>query len=1415
MDNTTVSCTICGQLLHNETPIRTVQAKGLANLINNSKIRLDDKWKLWDGKVSYDFHENCVKSYSRLRSSDIPRKKPKLEKPRELNLPPSSSSSTIQVPVTIPVPVSSSGINSTKSSSLNFDYKNLCIFCGKNWDKHHKIGHVIKNSYFSHRILEIADRDYDDTTFLLKERLRATDLVAVEARYHKKCYDSFMNPPLKEPRTSSNIHEDATFQEVCDHIEKSNNFRFKLSDLRKIMGDNLINPDKLFKKLQQKYGSEIMVTRSQGKEPVVYYKSFNIAGVCSDWFCANDNFDELQKRTILTVASEILKAEIKDFRYEKDRYPASSSFLNGVIQDIPPLLTYFLGDLLSTDNDKENCIKRDNIAHSIVSILRPNSFISTLQLALGTYIYRKTGSRLVIDVLSKLGISASYHSIQLHEASTIKDPPEFRITEETFVQFVYDNTDHNTSTLDGKRTFHCLGGIACYTPESGISYEGGSKKLKKMPTASELASEKTIPIIPYGAFNSTALDTVVFVNVNKLQLGSRPQLSQSYATYLWAKKFKIPNLPSWRGFMEVVCCDSEYFVSSILCLPFINEPPSKLTTLNTALHYSREECNRRNQKTCFVTFDQPLYWKSRSIVANSTTLPNVVVRLGGFHMIMSYLGSIGYIMDRSGLEDLWGVVYAGESVKKMMSGHAYSRAIRAHILTFTALGITICNTISLDKGFEQFLINFFKDWDTNPPFMSHHNSDRTINDMMNKFIEKLNVLATIGPTAKLWIQYMKSVIIALQFIEAERLGDWKLHLQAVRDMLPYFHASGHFAYAKSAQVYLQDMVQLESQMDDEEYYKFTSEGFFTIRRTDKAWSGIWSDMTIEQTLNRFFGTDLKHGRGVTPSVVTRYLLAMPTAFNIMNCLEEYCNLSSYTSEQHIDLCKSRMNQDNEDIDRFVFWFNEHAPFKDRSSLVSLSTGIVGGDNIDCHLAVEKGLKGMASMEDKNGDNISLSNVNKVKNLGAAKNKVHIGDEEYVAVDASLLFQRISIVIRGNTDLTRTALRYELSPCPLSLFDKHGFMRKTPKSELYKVFKSINIQNPVEFINHHIPVIDGGWLLHQVSWPHGYKYVQIFDIYLRYIKSHFGTNAFIVFDGYDKDNIGVKSYERFRRKEKNMAADLDFTPEMLNPLTKAKFLSNIANKKKFVDFLTSFLNSNNINVQIAREDADILIVKTAIQIKERTNNQVIVIGNDTDLFVIMIALTPEYSNLDFCKVSSGKKPYTFYSTSAHIKMKSFILFAHAFGGCDTTSAIFRKGKKSILNLLQKEEALQDACQYFYYAHSTTDTIYGAAEQFIFSLYKQNKSTKAASIDQLRYDLFTSTVAHAKKELSLAVLPPTPSSLRQHAYRVFYQIQEWLGNELNPEEWGWKKTTTMMLPITNTDDPAPKDLLNLVIKIYKKK
>ena len=89
-------------------------------------------------------------------------------------------------------------------------------------------------------------------------------------------------------------------------------------------------------------------------------------------------------------------------------------------------------------------------------------------------------------------------------------------------------------------------------------------------------------------------------------------------------------------------------------------------------------------------------------------------------------------------------------------------------------------------------------------------------------------------------------------------------------MVPYFHASGHFPYAKSAHLYLQDMLQLEKLMNQSVYQRFI-EGFFTVRRSDKLNCGISTDMVIEQSMMKSMKTygSIYQGRSTKESVISK------------------------------------------------------------------------------------------------------------------------------------------------------------------------------------------------------------------------------------------------------------------------------------------------------------------------------------------------------------------------------------------------------------------------------------------------------------------------------------------------------------------------------------------------------------------
>ena len=91
---------------------------------------------------------------------------------------------------------------------------------------------------------------------------------------------------------------------------------------------------------------------------------------------------------------------------------------------------------------------------------------------------------------------------------------------------------------------------------------------------------------------------------------------------------------------------------------------------------------RGSHVTPVITLDQPLWWKAHTIIRNkpnqSVLKHHANIRLGGLHVIMSFLGCIGHLMCNSGISELPEVIYDSNTVIHMLSGKALSRAISGH-----------------------------------------------------------------------------------------------------------------------------------------------------------------------------------------------------------------------------------------------------------------------------------------------------------------------------------------------------------------------------------------------------------------------------------------------------------------------------------------------------------------------------------------------------------------------------------------------------------------------------------------------------------------------------------------------------------------------------------------------------------------
>lgn len=85
------------------------------------------------------------------------------------------------------------------------------------------------------------------------------------------------------------------------------------------------------------------------------------------------------------------------------------------------------------------------------------------------------------------------------------------------------------------------------------------------------------------------------------------------------------------------------------------------------------------------------------------------------------------------------------------------------------------------------------------------------------------------------------------YVRAEREGDWPLHLEAVKLMMPYFFELGHVNYARYGLFYLRSMEVLPG-----DALQHSMKGSHVMRHTQGLWNGIWSDMFIETTFMRYW-----------------------------------------------------------------------------------------------------------------------------------------------------------------------------------------------------------------------------------------------------------------------------------------------------------------------------------------------------------------------------------------------------------------------------------------------------------------------------------------------------------------------------------------------------------------------------------
>ena len=401
---------------------------------------------------------------------------------------------------------------------------------------------------------------------------------------------------------------------------------------------------------------------------------------------------------------------------------------------------------------------------------------------------------------------------------------------------------------------------------------------------------------------------------------------------------------------------------------------------------------------------------------------------------------------------------------------------------------------------------------------------------------------------------MDMVDILRQSIKAERLGDFRLHLKSVHNMLPYLAASGHNHYTKSAWLYLQQMLQLENSHPD--VYEFFTRGHHVIRRSDRFWAGLSTDLIIEQVLMRSLKSKSGLTRGTRMGERERpvWLLSMPACAEISAAMHFVTDTAFTTSEQHAqhkDVGKSRQERDHRDTLLILKYLQDRSPFSGDAVLRSLSSGRTADADVNADKARRVGEDILNNMIGQNASDITFKRRDQAVTLALKTNSK--ASDDIVYVDSTLLFQRLLKVAEVTPDMLQNAFAFELSNVPASLFDSTGLPRRPNKAALANYIWSTREQVDLELPDQVSFVIDGGSLLHRLAWPRGATYNQLMEMYISFI-NHTCKRGIVVFDGYNS-GPSTKDVAHLRRTNGgNTGPDIAFTSDMVLTDSKERFLA---------------------------------------------------------------------------------------------------------------------------------------------------------------------------------------------------------------------------------------------------------------------
>ncbi|XP_047132181.1 uncharacterized protein LOC124811086 [Hydra vulgaris] len=1317
-------------------------------------------------------------------------------------------------------------------------------------------------------------------------------IISLELHYHRSCYVNYTRPLRNPSVITENTIMSLLFDYVREHI--LNNLEIiETSKLIEFYSENCTDREKIpdsrtlqdsvvaqFKGSVQlwspKYGYSFLYNNTIEKGKIIEVLLKKIERL------EKKNNPKPIEQLIDQVAQEI-RNEVLSMEKTYFDWPPNEDELLRVKTKIPPLLRRLFAKVLFCARvSNKGLVKITSLCEDVIYNITNGNHRCSKHVLLGLSTKRKTGSKELIKWLNKLGHGISYDEVNYLETTLAQNAIQNQnlksfcpsvLQPSRFVTFVWDNNDINPETLNGT-SMHVTNGIVIQLQNQvdQVHKDRVNEKVTRDRERSFKAIENQLPL--YVKHNREEPDHLR--HSNAISRDTKLLEVSEKLDFFWTLLYYFSDhIPSWTGFNYLITPKkTPEDIHTISYLPAINSSPTNLNTVLEVLLHSKAKAENLGLTETDVVVDQAIYAKAVEILMNPSYIDLkrfIVLRMGVFHISCIFLTVIGKRFSDAGLQD-WIIeaeLCGKSSVDRILKGKHYNRAVRIYKYLYNAL------TQLRIKHFESWLI------ENNLSSLNHFASSPEIinclketnydnlkllfdDDFCKAVDDHSNVLKDIkisGPTSAFWFSFIEMLNIFFALLRSTKVGNWNLHLEATRQMIPWFFAYDHPNYSRYLTFYWTEMTQLPKTHPS--VYQQFMDGNFSVRRTSGTFNKIPSDQCIEQTINR----DQKcrggiKGYSTCEGTIQRWILTSHTVSKCISILQN--NLGITTRKQSPkDLKPSRKDFNNGCVERALMLMkNWGSPFKQRDSLVNICSGIEAPDELEEHLLNAQSI-GETEFQKFFKERIQSSTVSfyapiKMCRLQTFKNlnlkKIyHVKEKSYTITSERSMFGRLLVIAKSREGLTlKQILCYSLSPIPWALGLPDGSFVKTNKMNLLcAIESSVDREHFEEFVSQ-VPqnaahVFDGMAILQQLANIKLKTFGDISEFILNLILK--GSTIYFVTDQYQPGSI--KSFERARRKKSGSLHFKIQRREQARPNQWQKYMQDADNKVDLITFLlndwshtemfalklTGYILFVNLQSRFYKLTCEVGGQVTSEEVESLHTNQeeadtkvflcskhaasigfdsVCIHTVDTDIAIYGLYFQnqlPIHFFVDIGVCNSRRiLDIKIIASKLGTDCCKALLALHAFSGNDYTSAFYGIGKAKFFKLMRESEEYKSIFSKIGDTFTFDATHFEYIEKFTCQLY----GLKCNNTNEGRYIKFI-----AKKEApEPQKLPPTRDSLMCHCKRVSYVtavVKRSL--EANPDipkpnGHGWKEIGNQLEVEWMLIPPAPEDVLQLISCACKK-